>query len=320
MTAAARTVARLVAFAATLALVPSAPTRATEAREDAGAVQVQVRYEDDADGLGGLLARGGMLHDYASPRDYAGWAVQATHYAQDRWREDVVGVMGLYRNQRGPALEGVQAEAGLVSVDGKVRPVGDVTWRLQPRESTGVELIVAGDLVGTRAALERAISYGLAAAGLEQRLGDRWTAIALAGWQPFTDGNARTLLRGRVIYALAPQQGLSAQVRWRQFASRDDDVDGAYFNPGRYRTWDAGLAWRRRVRGWTLAGHAGAGRERIDERPSQATGVAEFRAEGPVGQGSVVAFGLLYSRAAGFNTAPDYWYGALNVSVKFPLR
>jgi hypothetical protein len=63
-------------------------------------------------------------------------------------------------------------------------------------------LIAAGDLIGTREAVERGIAYGLVGASVEQQSGDRVTAIALAGWQPFTDGNSRNLLRGPLIWSI----------------------------------------------------------------------------------------------------------------------
>lgn len=294
-----------------------APSRADG---EVGAVVAQLRVEDDADDLQGLLARGGLLFDYASPYEYAGLALQNLHYAQDGWSEDVVGLVGLYRKQRRVTLEGLRAEGGLAVVGGTLRPIGDATWTLRPRASTGVELIAAADVVGTREAIERSITYGLAAASVEQQFGARWTAIGLLGWQPFTDGNARALLRARLIYSLLPDQGVSAQLRWRQYSSREEDVGGAYFNPGRYRNWDAGLAWRHRVHGWRLSGLAGLGQERIDDQSWQSTGVAELRAEATLTGGSILDVGLTYSNSAGFATAPDYWYSALNVVVTFPLR
>ncbi len=169
----------------------------------------------------------------------------------------------------------MRAEGGLVQVNGHTRVVGDATWSHRPRETTGVELILAGDLVGTRQALEEGIAYGLAGASVEQQFGHRFTGVAMAGWQPFTDGNSRALLRARMIWSLLPEQGLSAQLRWRQYSSSDADVGGAYFNPDRYRTWDAVLSLRRRVGAWTVAGLAGGGQERVDDGSWQSTGVAE---------------------------------------------
>ena len=306
-------------FAATL--VPTAvPVAAAEdASSPRTAVLAQIGLESDADDFGGLLARGGALFGYQSYLQNFGLAAQNTHYSQDGWSEDVPGVVGIYRNQRRDTLEGLRAEAGVVSLSGHARPIGDVTWSHRPRDTTGVELIAAGDVVGTRDALERGISYGLAAASVEQQFGSRLTGIAFAGWQPFTDGNSRSLLRARLIWGVAPEQGLSAQVRWRQYASSKNDVDGAYYNPERYRNWDAGLSLRRRFGSWTVAGLAGAGRERSDNASWQTTTIAEVRAEGPLSGDMRLTIGVLYNRAAGFAESSDYWYGSASIGVIIPL-
>jgi hypothetical protein len=301
-----------VAFAAPVAV-------AAQESSDRLAVITQVVADTDADDFSSFALRGGALFNYGSDLQYTGVAVQNTHYSSGKWSIDVPGIVGLYRNQRRATLEGVQAEAGIVSVSGHARVVGDATWSLRPRESTGLELIAAGGLVGTREALEEGISYGLAAASVEQQFGQRLTGIALLGWQPFTDGNSRTQFRARMIWSMLPEQGISAQMRWRQYASSKDDVDGAYYNPERYRNWDAVLSLRRRVGGWLVAGLAGAGQERADDASWQSTGVAEVRAEGPLSGDMRLAFSLLYSRSAGFATSPDYWYGMATVNLIVPL-
>ena len=141
----------------------------------------------------------------------------------------------------------------------------------------------------------------------------------MAGWQPFTDGNARALLRARMIWSLLPEQGISAQLRWRQYSSSDADVGGAYFNPDRYRTWDAVLSLRRRVGAWTVAGLAGGGQERVDRGSWQSTGVADVRAEGPLSRGMRLAVNAAYSNAAGFANSPNYWYGSASINVIIPF-
>lgn len=279
----------------------------------------QAGFDHDVDGFGGRMLRGGLLFDYDSYLRHAGIAVQNVNYAQDGWSKDVPGIVGIYRQQRA-TLEGIRAEAGLVSVDGRPRVVGEANWSLRPRPSTGVELIAAGDVVGTREAIEHGITYGLVAASVEQQFGERVTVIALAGWQPFTDGNSRNLLRARTIVSIFPEQGISAQIRWRQFSSSEADVAGAYFNPDQYRNWDAGLSLRHRVGGWIVAGLAGGGQERIDDQSWKPTGILEVRAEGPLSGDKHLAVSVLYSNAAGFATEPDYWYGSINVSLIMPLR
>ena len=129
----------------------------------------------------------------------------------------------------------------------------------------------------------------------------------------------RTLLRARTIWGALPEQGLSVQARWRQYSSGDSDVPDAYFNPDRYRTWDGVLSLRRRVGTWRVAGLAGGGQERIENGSWQSTGVAEVRAEGPVGRDMHLVCSANYSNAAGFANSPNYWYGAVNVSLIVPL-
>lgn len=306
------------ALLAVLALAPSVAMAADAGRDERMGVLAESRFESDADDFDTLLLRGGVVLDYESHLQHSGVAVQGTHYTQGNWSEDVPGIVAIYRNQQRDTLTGVRAEAGLVSVGGRARPVGDITWSARPRESTGVELIVAGDVVGTREAIESSITYGLLATSVEQQFGPRLTGIALVGWQPFTDGNSRNLFRARLIYSLLPEQGLSAQARWRQYTTSDDDTT-AYFSPERYRNWDAGLTLRRRFGTWMVAGLAGAGQERIDSGSWQTTGIAELRAEGSLSGGNRLAVGLVYSNAAGFANSPNYWYGAVNVSLIVPF-
>jgi len=304
----------LVAVAAMLAL-----PRPGHAEDGDLAVLARVGYETDADDFDGLLTRGGLLWDYKSHLEYVGIAAQNTHYSQNGWSEDVAALVGLYRRQDRVTLSGVNAEFGVADVAGHARPIGDITWSLRPRETTGIELIAAGDVVGTREAIERGITYGLFAGSVEQQFGSRLTGIALLGWQPFTDGNSRTQLRARLIYSLLPEEGLSFQFRWRQYASSKRDVDGAYFNPEDYKNWDAGLSLRRRVGDWTVYGLAGGGQERVDNQTWQGTAIGELRAEGPVSGRARLAISVSYNRAAGFSDAPDYWYGAANVALIIPF-
>jgi hypothetical protein len=311
----------LRAVLATLAVLSLAPPISMAADDGQGGRRgalAESRFESDADEFDALMLRGGLLLDYTSHLRNSGFVAQNTHFSQGDWSENVPGILGVYRNQKGGTMEGVRAEAGLVSVAGRARPVGDITWSARPRESTGLELIAAGDVVGTREAIERSITYGLLAASVEQQFGQRLTGIALAGWQPFTDGNSRSLFRARLILSVVPEQGLSAQVRWRQFTSSEDGTT-AYYNPGRYRNWDAGLVLRRRVQSWVVSGLASAGQERADSGTWQTTGIAELRAEGPLAGDTRLAVGLVYSSAAGFATSPDYWYGAVNASLIVPF-
>jgi hypothetical protein len=269
----------------------------------------------DTDGFHATRVRLGALYPYRSAFDHVGAAVQTTRFAQDDWHRQASGVVGFWRDQDPLTLAGVDATGGMMRVSGRTRAIGDVTWSLRPFTNTGVELIGAGDVVGTRKAIERGIAYGFIAASVEHTFAERFTAIGLAGYQPFTDGNERVHVRGRLIYVVAPDAGVNVQLRWRQYESGSHDVDGAYFNPDRYRQWQAAVGVRRRVAGWLVSGSFGAGRETIDGADTHPVRVAEVRAEGAWDERTRVAFYALYSRTTGYVDAPDYAYRQAGFTV-----
>jgi hypothetical protein len=274
-----------------------------------------VDVASDTDGFHATRVRAGALHPDRSDLDYLGVAAQTTHYAQAGWAQDAPGVVAVFRRQERATLAGINGEAGVVEVGGHARAVGDVTWSSRPAQDTGVELIAAGDLVATRKAIDRGIAYGFFAASVEHTFVERVTAIALAGYQPFTDGNDRVHFRARVIWSALPEQGINLQLRWRQYRSGKDDVDGAYFNPDRYEQWQAAAGVRRRFGGWVVSGSFGAGRERIDGTDTHPVRVAEMRAEGALTEHTRLAFYALYSRTTAYVDAPDYSYRQAGITL-----
>ncbi|HET8876004.1 MAG TPA: hypothetical protein VFO53_06715 [Casimicrobiaceae bacterium] len=302
-----------------LGLVALALMLAAGARAQAPAALGNIDVESDTDGFHASRVRIGALYPYGSYVDHLGAAVQSTHYSQGNWSRDASGIVGLWRDQDARTLTGVNAEAGVVRVAGHTRAVGDATWGLRPAANTGVELIAAGDLVATRKAIERGIAYGFVAASVEQTFAERFTAIALAGYQPFTDGNDRVHWRGRLIWQAVPDYGVNVQLRYRGYESGRSDVGGAYFNPDRYRQWQGALGVRRRVGSWVWTASAGAGRETINSNDTHPVRVAELRGEGAVTDRVRLALYALYSRSTGYVDAPDYAYRQVGVTLIYPF-
>jgi hypothetical protein len=279
----------------------------------------EISVSGDADHFGALHLRTGVLTGYTSPFHYAGIALQTTRYTQSGWHRDAPAVLFLWRNQKRDTLAGTIAEAGVVHIEGRTRVIGDATWSLRPNRHTGIELLAASGLVETRRALENATAHAFLGISAERQLGQRVTLIGLAGHQRFTDGNERLHLRGRVIWLMVPEQGISAQLRWRQFRSNQRDVGDAYFNPGHYREWQAGVVMRKHHAGWIWYGTVAAGRETIDGRSSRPTALAEVRAEGAFGKRAYVVLNASYNRSAGFGIAERYWYRVIGASVMVPF-
>jgi hypothetical protein len=274
----------------------------------------------DTDGFHAFRSRAGGLYPYVNSWSYAGAAAQSTHYTQSDFRKDVAGVLGLYRDQRRDTLAGVDVEAGVARVSGRLRPIGDATWRLTPALGTAVDLTASADLVETPKALDRSIGYTFVAAGVEQQFDERFTATGFAGWQSFSDGNARAHLRARLIWLAVPEQGITLQLRYRQFSTREDDVGGAYFNPDVYRQWLGVAAIRKRNAGWVLSGALGAGQEQstgVDSHPSY---LAEARAEGLITGDLRLVLRVGYYRSAGFIDSPNYAYRLFGATLVLPFR
>jgi hypothetical protein len=289
------------------------------ARADVGALS-SVSGTGDSERFYSYRVRGGAVFDYRSYLRYYGLTAQNTHYAQGGWHKDGQGLIGVWRRQDRTTLAGINAEGGVVQVAGRTRVVGDATWSFRPQSSTGLELIAAGDLVETPGAIDRAIAYGFYGASIEQQITKRLSAIGLVAYQPFTDGNERVHLRGRLIWDLIPDYGLTAQVRWRQYRSSEGDLAHPYFNPNQYRQWQAALAMRKRLSGgWIWSSTLAAGQETINNDRTQPTTLIELRAEGPIARNARLALTALYTRSTGYIDAPHYWYAQLGLTLIVPF-
>ena len=273
--------------------------------------------ETDAENFTAVRVRAGGLFDYTSPMKYLGVTVQTSEYSQSGWKQNVSGVVGLWRNQASDSLVGVDAEFGVVKVGGRTRALGDVTLGLRPALNTGVEFLASAGLVETQAAIKQGTGHSFWGVTVEQALTESLTAIALAGYQPFSDGNDRTHLRARLVWDALPNQGLNLQARWRQYRSSKTDVGGAYFDPEKYQQWLALVGFRKRFPVWTASGALGAGRETIrsGETMTKPSSLAELRIERALTGDAKLAMQASYNRSAGFSNSPDYWYALLGANL-----
>jgi hypothetical protein len=124
------------------------------------------------------------------------------------------------------------------------------------------ELFVERETLETREGVRRGLAQTFAGAALDMPFSERWSATALAGLQDFGAGsNLRTHLRGNLVYAVAPEQGLSLQLRTRYYHD-SEPYEGDYYSPPWYGEALGVLAWRRHVGGYAWSARAGWGRQR----------------------------------------------------------
>jgi hypothetical protein len=287
------------------------------------AVTTELTHTRDADRFAATRFAAGYLPTYRSPQDFWGISVGNDHYVQDNWSRDGQRLLGRARQLDAQTGAGISADVGAARAASRTTLVADATWSTRLAQSTGVEVIGARDWVDTQRGIDDGITYDFIGASLEQGLGDRFTAIGLAGHQRFSDGNSRNHLRARLIYALAPEHGVSVQLRHRRFTADDITVPRRYFNPGHYEETQLVLALRRRIAwwpGWSINGHVGAGRETLDRTDRKPTTAAELRLDGPFDDGSRVGLRAQYLRSAGGVEGVDYWYSLIGATLTVPLR
>ena len=284
------------------------------------ATLADISFASDTDGFRVTRSRIGALSSYANPWSYAGAVMQSTRYAENGFRKDGNAVLGVYRDQRRDTLAGVDIEAGVVRVAGRLRPTGEMTLRMTTTLGSAIEMNASADLVETRKALNRAIGYTFFAAAADHQFGERFTLTALAGWQHFSDGNSRSHLRARLIWLALPDAGVTLQLRYRQYWSRDADVDGAYFNPLAYRQLLAVAAIRKRYDGWIYGGAIGAGQEFSTGSGTRPSYLAELRGDGPIAGDARLVLRAGYYRSAGYADSPDYAYQRAGATLVLPFH
>jgi len=176
-------------------------------------------------------------------------------------------------------------------------PVTDDTWRWQARAGSNghallgsasvhtegpsrLEAFFERDLVETQAGIRRGQVYDFAAAAIDHAFTERFSGTLLAGAQDFEDGNLRGHLRGNLVYALLPEQGVSVQLRERYFHN-DKPRAGDYYSPRQYEQTLGVLALRRVIGGNTWRAVAGYGRQRAAGESSKRARLLELSYESP---------------------------------------
>jgi len=132
------------------------------------------------------------------------------------------------------------------------------------RDRLRKEFFLEREILETRGGAERGQVQTFAGAAIDVPLGDRWTATALVGAQDFGSGdNLRTHLRGNLVFAALPDQGISLQLRNRYFRN-SDPFERDYYSPRWYAEALGVVALRRNISGYQWRAAAGVGRQRSD--------------------------------------------------------
>jgi len=262
----------------------------------------------------------GLVH-YNSPYDLLAVGAGTEYFKQDDWSRRGYSLVGFAEKRDRATGAGISASVGVKQIDGHDRATAEAVVNHRFSAQTGGELILQRDFVETRAALDAGVTQAFIAGSIDHTFTDRWTGIALAGAQRFSDGNDRAHLRGWLIYTLVPEYGLSLQARIRGYENSQTG-SAFYFNPDRYETADFGLRLRTGVSGWRLHALLAAGEERIDRASTNPTRFAQLNADRVLAGDIRAGVRYAYSRAAGENTASasgGYTWRYLRFFIVAPL-
>ena len=231
----------------------------------------------------------------------------AHYYEQGDWSRRGEQVAFLYRDIDPATANGWQLDAGAFQEDGHAMLTLDGNYRKPLAERTALELFVDREWVETQGALDKGVHFTFTGGGIEHGFGPHVTAIGIAGYQGFSDGNSRNHGRVRLIYQPSLDLGLTLQARYRVYTSSSDDVGGAYFNPSRYDESMLAIGWRQRLRRWTGLLTAGVGRQHVAEDPATPTRLFEISVQSPPVRVYSLRVRGGYNQSASFN-GPDYRY------------
>ncbi len=264
-------------------------------------------FSRDNEGFATQRAGVEYLPRFAHGNSLGGVRYTAHHYDQGDWSRTGQQLSFLHRDVDPATANGWQLDAGLFRQGGHDLLTADGNYRAALAGRTAIEGFVNREWVETATALDRGIHLTFAGGALEQGIGPHVTVIGLAGLQTFSDGNYRNHGRARLIVQPNLDLGLTLQLRYRVYKSAREDVEGAYFNPGRYDETLLAVGWRQRFLGWTGRLTTGAGTQHVGHESGTPTRLLELVLQSPPIRAYSVGARAGFNQSASFN-GPDYRY------------
>lgn len=260
-------------------VLASAATIGVRAEDATGALQPRLQLSSDAEGNDVRKLSLGWDWKRVDREHWLGAEVQHARFSGDGWAHDEQRV---YLGAAGVAGQG---------------PVDDDAWRWQARLGSNGHTVLGSasihtegprrrevfferELLETRAGIERRQMYNFLGAAIDHPFSDRFSGTVLAGVQTFGDSNRRDHLRANLVYAVAPEQGISIQLRNRYYRN-SEPYTGGYFSPPWYAETVAAVGVRRVVGGHAWRVIAGSGRQRTADEGWKRARVFELGYESP---------------------------------------
>ncbi len=252
---------------------------------------------------------------YQHEKKYTGLEYQRSIFKQNTWQSDGDQINFVKKSISSDSKTGYHLSAGYNEQNqhGLLMLDGQIDFKVT--DSTSAELAMNRDRVEALNALDQGIYYTLFNLAVEQQLNTRWSMVAVGGALFFSDDNNRPFVKAKLIYELLPEQGITAQLRYRQFHSTRDDSNN-YFNPHQYNESMLAFSIKRKIEGWIAQGIVGVGKQYVNDDPSTNAFLLELTITNPPMQQIFFRTRLGYNQSAGFQ-GPDYAYRYLMEEMVF---
>lgn len=232
----------------------SAPAISGEDTAAKQAVRIDAWASSDADGNESRRLALGWNTAHRDLDHWWGVTVERAEFAGDGWREqdDRIYLSGAgdagawrWRGDLGSNGSDVLGRASIHSLDARRK-----------------EIFIERDTLETRRGVANGWVHTFAGAAVDLPMGERWSSTLLVGAQHFgTGSNLRSHLRGNLVHAVLPSQGISLQLRTR-YHRNSHPREADYFSPAWYGEATGVVGWRRFVGDYQWRAAAGIGRQR----------------------------------------------------------
>lgn len=297
---------------AALAAQSAAPVLFGVAHAEERALRTTAFVSDDADGTVVVKVSAGMLFRYRSPSSYRGVVAEAVRIRPlggDSWDDRRIYVAF--------ADDGHFDVKGLVGTDGRT-VVGSASAVRE--EGVRQEYFIERDRLETPGGVRgEGLYHTFAGAAYDIPLDGAGTRqlTLLGGVQDFTGRNLRAHLRARYIAVVAPDSGISLQLRTRAFRNTHP-FEADYYSPAWFVEVMPAVQVRRFRKGWMWAAAAGWGRQKGGDEWQQAR-LVEFSVASPLtAAGGRLQLNALYTNTP-VGAGGSYGYRQLSVEWVRPL-
>lgn len=175
------------------------------------------------------------------------------------------------------------------------------------------EFFVEREILETPQGLAKGIYYTLAGGAIDLPADDRNILTLVAGVQPFTGDNVRTLFRANFIHVLKPDSGLSLQLRTRYFHDSDPH-EYDYYSPRWYAQAVPVLQLRRFSHGWRYLVAGGIGVQRDSDSGWRRSTYFNAQVTSPPKRGWSGSAAILFSETPSA-TGNSYSYAQLTLAL-----